>query len=269
MQHSILRSQGRSYNELRPITISYDHYGYAAASVLFELGNTKVHCAVNLQPGVPPFLKGKRSGWLKAEYAMLPSATAVRTNREASSMERNGRSIEISRLIGRVLRSVVNLDLLGEQTIIIDCDVLQADGGTRTACITGAFLALSIAIERWIKAGKLSHTILTDEIAAISIGVVHNQVLLDLDFVEDSSIDADFNVVLTKSGSIIEIQGTAEKKPVPWHLFQEIYTVAQQGITQLFTACAGKHTQVALPPRTAILEKEQAPLFSLKNRLTK
>lgn len=263
MQQSIVRSQGRKHNELRPITISYDQYGYAAASVLFELGNTKVHCAVNLHPGVPPFLKGKRTGWLKAEYAMLPSATTIRTSREATSVERNGRSVEISRLIGRVLRSVVNLDHLGEQTIIIDCDVLQADGGTRTACITGAFLALSCAVNRWIAAGKLSQTIITDSIAAISVGVMNNQVLLDIDFAEDAAIDADFNVILTQSGSIIEIQGTAEKKPVPWNLFQDVYGVAHQGITQLFKACYDK--QVASPSQAAILDK--APLFSLKNRL--
>lgn len=263
MQQSLVRFQGRAYNQVRPIKISYDQYGYGAASVLFELGNTKVQCVVHLQQGVPPFLKGKRTGWLKAEYAMLPSATAVRTSRESSSAERNGRSVEISRLIGRVLRSVVHLDLLGEQTIIIDCDVLQADGGTRTAAITGAFLALSSAVARWIEAGKLSQTIITDSLAAISVGVIDNQVLLDIDFAEDSTTDADFNLILTKSGSIVEIQGTAEKKPIPWHLFNDIYTVAFQGVTQLFNACDAK--QVADSSHPAMLDK--TPLFSLKNRL--
>lgn len=267
MQNHITRSQGRKFDELRPVKITYDQYGYSTASVLFELGNTKVHCAVNLQAGVPPFLKGKRTGWLKAEYAMLPSATALRTHREATSVERNGRSIEISRLIGRALRSVINLDPLGEQTIIIDCDVLQADGGTRTACITGAFLALSCAVDRWLAAGKISHTIITDTIAAISVGTRDNQVLLDIDFAEDSNIDADFNFILTKSGSIIEIQGTAEKKPIPWALFEQIHKVAHQGINQLFTLCKAEPVPVALPPRGAILERERNPLFSLKNRL--
>jgi ribonuclease PH len=213
---------------------------------------------------VPPFLKGKRTGWVKAEYAMLPSATLVRTNRESSNAERNGRSVEISRLIGRVLRSVINLELLGEQTIIIDCDVLQADGGTRTAAITGAFLALSCAVDRWLEAGKITQTIITDSLAAISVGVINNQILLDIDFAEDSTIDADFNLVLTKSGSIVEIQGTAEKRPIPWHLFNDIYTVAFQGITQIFNA-SDANKQVAGLSQAAILDK--APLFSLKNRL--
>jgi ribonuclease PH len=230
----IKRSDGRNYNQLRDVRLSYDIYGYAASSVLFELGNTKVLCSVTIAQGVPHFLKGKKTGWLTAEYAMLPSATNTRTTRESSSQQKNGRSVEISRLIGRSLRSVVNCAVLGEQTVFVDCDVLQADGGTRTACITGACLALYIANKRWISAGKISGTFLTDTIAAVSVGMLNEQALLDINFLEDSTIDADFNFVLTKSGAVIEVQGTAEKKPVSWDSFDALRLLAQQGSEQLF-----------------------------------
>jgi ribonuclease PH len=180
------------------------------------MGKTKVLCAVSLQQGVPHFLRGKKTGWLTAEYSLLPASTPIRTVREITANKRNGRTIEISRVIGRALRSVVNLDPLGEQTIFIDCDVLQADGGTRTACITGAYLALKAAVAQWLHRGIISETILIDELAAISVGLAQDTVLLDLDFIEDSATEADFNFVLTRSGKIIELQGSAEKFPIKW-----------------------------------------------------
>jgi ribonuclease PH len=234
MQNTIKRISGRAAHQLRPLKISYDTFGYADASVFLELGNTKVLCSITLQQGVPPFLKGKKVGWLTAEYAMLPSATTVRTQRESTSHQKNGRSVEISRLIGRCLRSTVNLEALGERTIVVDCDVLQADGSTRTVCITGASLALKRAVEYWLSARIISHNIFVESIAAVSVGLTQNQALLDLDFAEDSVIDADFNFVITRSGTIIEMQGTAEKKPVSWQDFAAIGTLAQHGIDQLF-----------------------------------
>ncbi|HZW60793.1 MAG TPA: ribonuclease PH, partial [Candidatus Babeliales bacterium] len=203
-------------------------------SVLFELGNTKVLCSISLQTGVPPFLKGKKTGWLTAEYAMLPSATTIRTPRESSTGQKNGRSIEISRLIGRSLRSVVNLQSIGEQTIMIDCDVLQADGGTRTACITGACLALSKAEMKWLASGIISKPLLIDKLAAISVGLTNQSALLDIDFAEDNACQADYNFVLTESGSIVEVQGTAEKSPITWQQMEQVYQLAQQGVSQLF-----------------------------------
>ncbi len=266
--HSIIRSNGRKFNELRPISLLYDVYGYADASILFTIGNTKVLCAVTLQSGVPLFLKGKKTGWLKAEYAMLPAATHVRTQRESSSGDRNGRSVEISRLIGRSLRAVVDLDVIGEQTIIIDCDVLQADGGTRTACITAASLALSRAAARWHKAGRISAPLMSDALGAISIGIAQGAVLLDIDCAEDTSIDADFNVVLTRSGRIVEIQGTAEKQAVSWDEFARLQAVAQQGIEDLFAACDKYASNLAIQEE-ALDTKKSAPLFSLQNRIRK
>ncbi|MBA3954018.1 ribonuclease PH [Candidatus Dependentiae bacterium] len=235
MASKIRRVDQRSHDQLRPLRVSYDVFNYASGSTLFEMGNTKVLCAVTLQQGVPHFLRGKKSGWLTAEYSLLPASTPIRTVREVTANKRSGRTIEISRLIGRTLRSVVNLDALGEQTIFIDCDVLQADGGTRTACITGAYLALRAAVTRWVHKGILSHTILTDELAAISVGVTQESALLDLDFVEDSATEADFNFVLTKSGKIVELQGSAEQFPLTWDHYEEMRFLAIKGVQELFT----------------------------------
>lgn len=291
--NSTSRPDGRQFDQLRPLKISYDSFGYADSSVLFEVGNTKVLCSVTLQQGVPPFLRGKQVGWLNAEYAMLPTATTVRKQRDNTVAKPNGRSLEISRLIGRCLRSVVDVSGLGERTITIDCDVLQADGGTRTACITGAYVALDRAVTRWVELGKIAPeaVILRDEIAAISVGLRGQEPLLDLDFSEDSTIDADFNFVMTRRGALVEVQGTAEKQPIAAEKFQEIYTLAMHGVGKLFvffeqessvsstgTASGQAHavqepsvTQSARHGKSAAHSESnmatKSPLFSLQNRL--
>lgn len=240
------RAFDRAFDELRPLSISYDQYGYATVSILFQLGATKVLCAVSLQQGVPPFLRGKRTGWLTAEYAMLPTSTTIRTVRESSQHQRNGRSVEISRLIGRCLRSSLSLDALGEQTIYIDCDVLQADGGTRTACITAASLALYVAVARWRNAGLISESVIVNPLAAVSVGLVGTNLLLDLDCKEDNSCGADFNIILTRAYTIVEIQGTAEKVPLSWEQFEQVRFLAQCGVEKLFTLLEHPATVAAL-----------------------
>lgn len=235
MHNSSKRLNGRLNDQVRPLKISYNPFGYATSSVLFEIGDTKVLCSVSLQPGVPPFLKGSNTGWLNAEYAMLPTATTVRTQRESTTNKKNGRAIEISRLIGRALRSVIDLSVLGERTITVDCDVLQADGGTRTACISASYVALERAVAQWVASKQIPQSILVDAIASISAGVSQGVVILDPDFAEDSTIDSDFNFVLTKSGSLIEVQGTAEKHPVSWDQFDQLKIVALKGAKDLFS----------------------------------
>jgi ribonuclease PH len=261
-----------SHQQIRPVVLHYDVYGFADASLLFELGNTKVLCSITLQNTVPHFLRGTGTGWLTAEYAMLPSATKKRTNRESMQHYRNSRSVEISRLIGRSFRSVVDLSLLGERTIIIDCDVLQADGGTRVASITAASCALELAQKRWLKAGVVKKALFKQAIAAISIGVVDNQICLDLDQEKDMNAQADFNFVMTKSGSIIEIQGTAEKRPVSSEEFESLKKCAMQGIAQLFKACS--HFTYDIDARNLVKStvttntqaNKKVPFFSLANR---
>ncbi len=228
------RAGNRLAHELRPLQITYDIFSYAAGSTLFEMGNTKVLCSVTLQNGVPHFLRGKKTGWLTAEYSLLPASTPIRTVREVTANKRSGRTIEISRLIGRAIRAVTNLALIGEQTIFIDCDVLQADGGTRTACITGAYLALKAAQARWRAEGIISAPFLIDELAAISVGLSGHGPLLDMDFAEDNTIDADFNFVLTRTGSVVEIQGSAEKSPITWEDYEEMRVLALNGAQKLF-----------------------------------
>ncbi len=228
------RLNKRESDALREMKVTYDVFSYASGSVLFEMGRTKVLCAVTLQNGVPHFLRGKRRGWLTAEYSLLPASTPVRTVREVTANKRNGRTIEISRLIGRALRAVTNLHVLGEQTIFIDCDVLQADGGTRTACIIGAYLALKAAESVWIERGIIPYSFLTDEIAAISVGLGNQGVLLDMDFSEDNMTDADFNFVLTRSERIIEIQGSGEKGPLSWKDYDAMKEIAVKGSQDLF-----------------------------------
>lgn len=232
------RASGRLHHQIRDVSIDYNVFGYAAGSVLFQMGRTKVLCAVTLQNGVPPFLRGKKQGWLTGEYAMLPTATATRNSRENCYMKRNGRSIEISRLIGRSLRAVINLEKIGERTITIDCDVLQADGSTRTACISGSYLALEAAISTWINTGEIDAThvneVLVDSVGAVSVGIVNGQTLLDLDFEEDSMVDIDYNFVLTQSGRVIEIQGSAGRAAISWEDFEKIRMLATQGVEQLF-----------------------------------
>lgn len=225
------RAHNRRNNELRPLKVVYDIYANAAGSTLFEIGKTKVLCSVILQHGVPHFLRGKGSGWLTAEYAMLPASTPIRSAREVSINKRNGRTVEISRLIGRSLRSVTNLQNLGEQTIFIDCDVLQADGSTRTACVTGAYLALKAAESRWIASGVINNPIILEELAAVSVGInLQGEALLDIDYVEDSAINADFNFVLTRSGKIVEMQGASEVTPISWESYEKLRMLALHGI---------------------------------------
>jgi len=257
---SFKRADGREHDQLRKLKLLHDVFGYAASSVLFQIGNTKVLCSVTLQPSVPPFLKGKKIGWLTAEYAMLPTATKQRTQRVSSAFKQQGRSVEISRLISRVLRTVVDLESLGERTIMVDCDVLQADGGTRAAAVTGACLALYKAQQRWLASEYIEQPFLKDRVAAISVGVLDGQPVLDLNFAEDSIIDGDFNFMLTKSGSIIEIQGTAEQEALSWSDFERIKELAIAGVDQIFDYIE-QHEQQHKKMSTKV------PLFSLQNRL--
>jgi ribonuclease PH len=283
MQNSSKRPNGRLNDQVRPLKISYNSFGYATSSVLFEVGDTKVLCSVSMQQGVPSFLKGSGSGWLNAEYAMLPTATTVRTQRESTTNKKNGRAVEISRLIGRALRSVVDLSALGERTITIDCDVLQADGGTRTACISASYVALEHAVAQWVASKQLPRSILTDAIASISAGVSQGVVILDPDFAEDSTIDSDFNFVVTKSGALIEVQGTAEKHPVSWDQFDQLKAVALKGAADLFSFFAQNSApEVVIKPQTSKIESmpqknspshnnqnkaQKSSMFSLANRL--
>lgn len=272
MKQVTQRIDGRAVNQLRAIKITYDIYDHADGSLMFEMGNTRVLCAVNLTNGVPPFLKGQAEGWLNAEYAMLPAATGERSQRQTNACKVNGRSVEISRLIGRSLRSMVNLKALGERTIVVDCDVINADGGTRTASITGAAIAFKRAHERWLEQGIIKSPILCDEVAAISVGYKDGVALLDVNYQEDASLDADYNFVLTRSGGVIEVQGAAEKLPIDWEAFEQIRFTAQQGIADLFVQCdqlTRPLTHVAKADDERHQPSGKAPLFSLQNRFQK
>lgn len=252
------RSDGRRQDEVRPLRVVYDMYEHASASVLYEVGKTKVLCAISLQPGVPQFLRGCKTGWLTAHYAMLPTATPKRIEREINLGKRNGRYVEISRLIGRSLRSALQLDALPDRTIIIDCDILQADGGTRTACITAAYLALKQAERRWLAHGTIEQSLVKYDVAAISVGIVNGIPVLDPSFIEDSSADGDFNFVLTRSGSIIEVQGTAEKDPLPSDTLFKMYDLAQIGAQHIFSFFEEK-----------LAHKKKPGMFALSERLKK
>jgi len=228
------RKDGRDFDQIREVKVTPHIFKYSDGSVLFQLGDTSVLCSVKVEKGVPIFMRGQGKGWLTAEYALLPASSSSRSVRDSSLPRgQNGRSVEISRLIGRVFRSIVNLDTFGEFTIFIDCDVLNADGGTRCAAITGASLALLIAQSKWLETGFISTSILQDTIAAISVGAYQGQVLLDIDYSEDNTIDADYNFVMTRSGDIIEIQGTSETAPIPWEMFLSMRQIAQKGIGEL------------------------------------
>ncbi|MDP3889107.1 MAG: ribonuclease PH [bacterium] len=264
------RRDGRKSDELRSITVIKNVFGYSAGSVLLEVGNTKVLCTVSMQGGGPHFLRGKKgAAWLSAEYAMLPHATQVRTARASSMFQRNGRSVEISRLIGRALRTVVNLEVFQDQTIMIDCDVLQADGGTRTASITGAYLALYLAQQKWLELGVIEQTFLTDAVSAVSIGVINGTCVLDPSYEEDHECEADFNFVIARSGTIVEIQGGAEKKPIPWDLFEQARVLAIQGAKKWFALFDEHLEDIEKIKRQTGQQKdsmEVGSLFSLKNR---
>lgn len=228
-----MRTDGRQENEIRKVTITRNFISTAEGSVLIELGNTRVICNATIEERVPPFLKDQNKGWITAEYAMLPRATQTRTSRESSVGRVSGRTHEIQRLIGRSLRSVVELERLGQRTIWIDCDVIQADGGTRTAAITGAFLCLCDAITSAMSKGSITTNPLRDYLAAVSVGVVKGLPLLDLCYQEDSSADVDMNVIMTGRGDIVEIQGTAEGNPFSLGTLDSLIGLAQSGISQL------------------------------------
>jgi ribonuclease PH len=227
------RADARAADALRPVTLTRRFTRYAEGSVLVEFGHTRVLCTASVEDRVPGFLKGKGQGWLTAEYGMLPRATHTRSDREAARGKQSGRTQEIQRLIGRSLRSVFDLNALGERTLTLDCDVLQADGGTRTASITGAFVAAQDAVATLIASGVLAVNPIRDSVAAISVGLKGDIALLDLDYAEDSTCDTDMNVVMTGSQGIVEIQGTAEGEPFTREALDRMIDLAQRGIAEL------------------------------------
>jgi len=228
------RADGRAWDELRPVKITPGFQSFAEGSALIELGKTQVLCSVSLEERVPNFLKGGGSGWITAEYAMLPRSTVSRTPRDSSLGRVAGRNQEIQRLIGRSLRAVTDLTALGERTLIIDCDVLQADGGTRTAAITSSYVALHQALQTLLNMGVVSSMPLRSAVAATSVGIVHSYMLLDLCYDEDCSAEVDFNVVMTSQGKFVEVQGTAEIKPFSKETIDSLLSLAEKGIKQLF-----------------------------------
>ncbi len=227
------RIDGRENNQLRTVNIIRDYTKYAEGSVLIETGETKVLCNVSIEDGVPYFLRGQNKGWLTAEYSLLPRSTHSRTIREAAKGKISGRTKEIQRLIGRSLRAVVDLDMIGERTIWIDCDVLQADGGTRTASITGAYVALVDAVDWLIKEQKAEKSPLKGFLAATSVGIVDGELLLDLCYEEDSQAQVDMNIVMTGDNRVVEIQGTAEEAPFSRKEMNELISLAEEGINKL------------------------------------
>jgi ribonuclease PH len=227
------RVDGRAPNELRPLKVAVDYLQYAEGSVLIEAGATRVLCAASIEEGVPPFLEGRGQGWLTAEYSMLPRATKTRTKRESMAGRPSGRTQEIQRLIGRSLRAALDLKLLGERTLTVDCDVLQADGGTRTLSITGAYIAAQRACTALLKQGLLKGHPVQTAVAAISVGVIDNVPMLDLNYAEDSRAQVDFNVVMTGKGEFVEVQGTAEGRPFSREALDDLLHLAEQGIRQL------------------------------------
>jgi ribonuclease PH len=230
-----MRHDGRSPDQLRPVTISRGFSRYAEGSVLVEFGQTRVICTASVEEGVPPFLRGKGGGWVTAEYSMLPRATLTRSSRESSRGKVGGRTHEIQRLIGRSLRAVTDLSLLGERSILIDCDVIQADGGTRTAAITGACVALADACIWLQQKGAIELSPLKELLAAVSVGIVDGVPLLDLNYQEDSSAEVDMNFVITSSGKFVEVQGTAEAEPFTMEQLDRMRELAMAGAQSLVT----------------------------------
>lgn len=231
-----MRPSGRLPNQMRTISIETGFAHHAEGSALIRVGNTEVLCTASVENRVPPFLRGKGTGWVTAEYGMLPRATHTRGNREAAKGKQSGRTQEIQRLIGRSLRSVVDLPALGEMSITLDCDVLNADGGTRCASITGAWVALRLALGKLVATNVLRQLPLRGQVAAVSCGLTAAGPVLDLDYVEDSSAAADTNFVLTADRRIVEIQGTAEESPFTEDSFNELFALARQGVSVLFEA---------------------------------
>jgi ribonuclease PH len=231
-----MRIDGRQPGDLRPVQITPDFIPHAEGSVLIEVGRTRVICTASVEESVPLFLRGTHQGWITSEYSMLPRATESRTPREASLGRRSGRTQEIQRLIGRSLRTAVDLDLLGERTIWVDCDVIEADGGTRTASITGAFVAMVQAMNRLIHRGDLEALPLRSNLAAVSVGILDGTPLLDLNYEEDSKAEVDFNVVMTERREFVEVQGTAERQPFPRNHLDTLLELAEAGISELISA---------------------------------
>ncbi len=227
------RPSGRRPEQLRKVKITRNYTKHAEGSVLVEFGDTKVICTASVENSVPRFLRGKGQGWVTAEYGMLPRSTGSRMGREASRGKQGGRTMEIQRLIGRSLRAAINLEALGENTITIDCDVIQADGGTRTASITGACVALMDAIAHLQKAGKVKENPLANMVASVSVGMYKGVAVLDLDYAEDSNAETDMNVVMNSAGGFIEVQGTAEAAPFSEDEFQQMMALAKRGIADL------------------------------------
>ncbi len=227
------RQDGRSSTTMRPVKLTRGYMAYAEGSCLIEVGNTKVICTATVEDRVPPHLRNTGTGWVTAEYAMLPRSCRQRVQRDSNRSGANGRSLEIQRLIGRALRAVVDTDNLGERTITIDCDVIQADGGTRTAAITGAWVALADAVDYLMKKNILKRTVIEDQVAATSVGVVSGADLLDLCYEEDSIAAVDMNVVMTGKGKLVEVQGTAEGLPFDRQRLNKLLDLAQQGIESL------------------------------------
>ena len=229
----ILRPSTRANNQLRYIEIIRNYTKHAEGSVLIKCGDTHVLCTASVEEKVPGFLKGKGQGWVTAEYGMLPRSTGSRMDREAAKGKQSGRTQEIQRLIGRSLRAIIDLEKLGERTVMIDCDVIQADGGTRTASITGAYVALHDAVSKLLANGKISQSPLKQGIAAISVGVYKGVPVLDLDYIEDSDCDTDMNVVMTAEGGFVEVQGTAEGEPFSRDAMNAMLALAEAGIKEL------------------------------------
>lgn len=229
------RCDKRKYDELRDIKITKDYTKHADGSVLVEFGHTKVICTAMVEEKIPIFLKGQGKGWITSEYRMLPSSTATRKVRDSSKGKVDGRNMEIQRLIGRTLRSIINLSKLGERTLWVDCDVIQADGGTRTASITGAFVAIMIAVKKLKDKGLIKELPLDHFVAAVSVGVVGGQSLLDLCYEEDSKAEVDMNVVMTETGQYVEVQGTGEARPISKEELSTLLAYAEKGIMELIS----------------------------------
>lgn len=227
------RIDGREREQLRPVKITRNYLKHAEGSVLIEMGDTKVICTASVEEKVPPFLKGLGKGWITGEYGMLPRSTEVRKIRDSTRGKIDGRTMEIQRLIGRALRSVVNLEELGENTIFIDCDVIQADGGTRTASITGSFVALVDAINKMMAEGKIKKMPIQNYVAAVSVGIKDGEIILDLNYAEDSTCQVDMNIVMTEKGDLVEIQGTGEEKPFTRQEMEEMIRIGEKGIMEL------------------------------------
>ncbi|WP_322907936.1 ribonuclease PH [Paenibacillus campi] len=228
-----MRINGRQTDELRPLKITPNVNKYAEGSVYIEVGDTKVMCTVSVEERVPHFMKGQGKGWVTAEYSMLPRATQTRNQREAAKGKLGGRTMEIQRLIGRALRSVVDLQALGERTVTVDCDVIQADGGTRTTSITGAFVALAIAMDKLALQHKLARFPLTDYLASVSVGIVGDRAVLDLNYEEDSKAKVDMNIVMTGKGEFVELQGTGEERPFTRKELEQMLELGEQGVLRM------------------------------------